>query len=97
MDLDEEHRLSDVESMCRFHEERRKKLEISTEAINRLATSMEVLASKQNEVANTVEKLDKKVSIMENKPAKQWENLINQIISIIAAAVIGFLLSRLGM
>lgn len=97
MDLDEEHRLSDVESMCRFHEERIKKLEISTEAINRLATSMEVLASKQNEVANTVEKLDKKVSIMENKPAKQWENLINQIIMIVAAAVIGFLLSRLGM
>ena len=97
MDLDEEHRLSDVESMCRFHEERIKKLEVSAEAINRLATSMELLASKQKEVANTVEKLDKKVSIMESKPAKQWESLINQIISIIAAAVIGFLLSRLGM
>ena len=97
MDLDEEHRLSDVESMCRFHEERIKKLEVSTEAINRLAASMELLASKQKEVANTVEKLDKKVSIIESKPAKQWESLINQIITIIAAAIIGFLLSRLGM
>ena len=97
MDLEHERRLADVEARSKHKTLRIDKLEKSTEAISRLATSMEVMATKQDEVASTVDKLDKKVTIIESKPAKRWESIVDKIILTIAAAIIGFFLSRIGL
>jgi len=97
MDLEHEKRLTEVESRSKSNTRRIDKLEESTEAINRLATSMEVMVVKQEEVAETVGKLDAKVTVLEAKPAKRWDNLVDKIILTLAAAVIGFVLARLGL
>ena len=54
MDLEHERRLTQVEQRSKSNTHRLEKLEESTEAISRLATSMEVMASKQEQVADTV-------------------------------------------
>lgn len=97
MDLEHERRLTAVEDRSKSNAHRIDKLEESTEAINRLATSMEVMVVKQEEVANTVVKLDEKVTILETKPAKRWDALVDKIIWAVAAAVVGFLLARIGL
>lgn len=97
MDLEHERRLTEVEDRSKSNTKRIDKLEESTEAINRLATSMEVMVVKQEEVADTVGKLDKKVTVLESKPAKRWENLVEKIMWAIAAAIIAFLLGRIGL
>ena len=58
MDLEHEQRLTAVEERSKSNTKRIDKLEESTEAISRLATSMEVMANKQEQVADTVDKLD---------------------------------------
>lgn len=97
MDLEHEQRLTAVEERAKSNTKRLDKLEESTEAISRLATSMEVMAERQEQVANTVDKLDGKVTAMEQKPAKRWDGLVDKIIWAIVAAVIGFLLARIGL
>lgn len=97
MDLEHEQRLTAVEERSKSNTKRLDKLEESTEAISRLATSMEVMAEKQEQVADTVDKLDGKVTAMEQKPAKRWDSLVDKIIWAIVAAVIGFLLARIGL
>lgn len=97
MDLEHERRLADVEARAKSNSHRIDNLEKSTEAINRLATSMEVMVVKQEEVAGTVDKLDEKVSAMESKPAKRWDNLVDKIILTIAAAIIGYILAKIGL
>ena len=97
MDLEHERRLTQVEQRCKSNTHRLEKLEASTEAINRLATSMEVMVSKQEQVAETVEKLDGKVTALEQKPAKRVDGLVDKIIWAICAAVITFLLARIGL
>ena len=97
MDLEHERRLTQVEQRAKSNTHRLEKLEASTEAINRLATSMEVMVSKQEQVAETVEKLDGKVTALEEKPAKRMDGLVDKIIWAICAAVITFLLSRIGL
>lgn len=97
MDLEHERRLTAVEDRSKSNAHRIDKLEESTEAINRLATSMEVMVVKQEEVANTVGKLDEKVTILETKPAKRWDALVDKIIWAVAAAIVGFLLARIGL
>lgn len=97
MDLEHERRLTQVEQRSKSNTHRLEKLEASTEAISRLATSMEVMASKQEQVAETVEKLDGKVTALEEKPAKRMDGLIDKIIWSICAAVISFVLARIGL
>lgn len=96
MDLEHERRLTAVEQRTKSNMHRLEKLEKSTEAINRLATSMEVMVSKQEQVAETVEKLDCKVSSLEQKPSKRMDGLVDKIVWSICAAVITLILSHLG-
>ena len=53
MDLEHEQRLTAVEERAKSNSHRLDKVEASTAAINRLATSMEVMANKQEQVAWT--------------------------------------------
>ncbi len=97
MDLEHERRLTEVEERSKSNSHRLDKLEESTEAINRLATSMEVMAERQEQVVETVGKLDTKVTALEEKPAKRWDALMDKILWAVAAALIGFVLARLGL
>ena len=97
MDLEHERRLTAVEDKAKSNMRRIEKLEESNEAINRLATSMEVMVVKQKEVAEKVDKMDEKVTLLETKPAKRWEAIVDKIVITIAAAVIGFILAKIGM
>lgn len=97
MDLEHERRLTQVEQRCKSNTHRLERLEESTEAINRLATSMEVMVSKQEQVAQTVEKLDSKVTALEGKPAKRVDAIVDKVIWAVCAAVLTFLLARLGL
>lgn len=97
MDLEHERRLTEVESRSKSNTKRIDTLERSTEAINRLATSMAVMAEKQEEVADTVGKLDKKVTVLEARPAKRWEKVIEAALVALVGAVIGFIAAKFGM
>ena len=97
MDLEHERRLAAVEQRAKSNTHRLDKLEESTQILNRLATSMEVMAQRQEQVADTVDKLDGKVTALENKPAKRWEALADKALWSVCAAVIGFILAKLGL
>lgn len=97
MDLEHERRLAAVEQRAKSNTHRLDKLEKSTQILNRLATSMEVMAQRQEQVADTVDKLDCKVTALENKPAKRWEALADKALWSVCAAVIGFILAKLGL
>ena len=97
MDLEHERRLTAVENRSKSNAHRIDKLEKTTEAINNLATSMKVMVVKQDEVVNTVSKLDEKVSMLEAKPGKRWDALVDKVIWAVVAAVVGFLLARIGL
>lgn len=97
MDLEHEKRLTAVEERSKSNSHRLDDLEDTTKTINRLATSMEVMAEKQGQVADTVVKLDSKVTKLEAKPGKRWEGLVEKALWAVAAAIITFLLSRIGL
>ena len=96
--------MTDVENRSRSNTHRIDKLEASTEAIGRLATSMEVMVAEQKHqteamsgIKADVAKLDSKVETIEQKPAKRWDNLVEKIILVIATAFVTYLLSQNGL
>ena len=97
MDLEHERRLADVENRAKSNSHRIEKLEEYTEAINKLATSVQVMATKQDTIAETLTNLDKKVEIIETKPGKRWDSIVDKIILGIVAALVGAIAAHYGL
>ena len=97
-------KFAELDHRAKSNTRRIEKLETQTDAIHSLATSVEILVhEQQNQTAamadlkSDVAKLDSKVDVLEKKPAKKWENLKEKIVWAVVAAVITFLLSRIGL
>lgn len=97
MDLEHERRLAACEERSKSNTHRIDKLEEATDALNQLAQNMGIMAEKQKQMVDSVEKLDGKVTALEQKPAKRWDGLVEKVIWAFVAAVIAFMLGRLGM
>ena len=102
--LDFEHRLTEAEHRGKSNTRRVEKLELQTEAIQSLATSVEVMVKEQSHqteaidrIEKNVEKLDSKVEVLEHKPAKRWESVVDKAIMTLVGAIVGYFLVRLGM
>ena len=94
--LDMEHRMTAVEDRSKSNTLRLNRLEENTAVLNRLATAVEVMATKQDTMGESVERLEGKVDTLESKPGKRWDGLVDKLILTVAAALIGFLLAQLG-
>lgn len=56
--------------------------------------TMSVTLSRINQ---TVGKIDAKLDIQEQKPARRWESLVSQIISLLVAAIAALVLAKVGL
>lgn len=79
------------------NEGRIKKLEGENEVLHSLATSVAVMAEQMKTMNTRVATLTGEVAELKEKPGKRWESLLGQIVSIIAAAVVGFILAKIGL
>ena len=75
------------------NEGRIKKLEESHETLRQLASSVAVMAEKQDTMNSNVEKLTEKVDSIEGKPAERWDKLISTVIGALAGAFIAWIAS----
>ena len=78
------------------NEGRIKKLESEHETLQKLATSVAVMAEQLKTMNTSVDTLAVKVDKLEEKPAKRWDNIVDKVIWAVLAAVIAFALGRLG-
>ncbi len=78
------------------NEGRIKKLEGEHQVLQKLATSVAVMAEQIKTMNGSVVTLTAKVDKLEEKPAKRWDNIVWQIITLIVACVVGFFLARIG-
>lgn len=96
-ELDMERRLTETEQRSKSNLKRLDKLEKETEAINRLATSMEVMVTKQDAMNGTVTKLSNDVETLKAEPGKRWKFVIEKAIYFVVAAVVGYFLAKAGL
>jgi len=89
--------LTEVDQRGKSNTHRIDKLETATSAINELATSIKVMVTKQDTLAEKVDGLTDSVKELECKPGKRWDGLVEKLIWAIAAAVVGFLLAQVGL
>lgn len=94
---DIEHRLTEVEQRSKSNKHRLDKLEESTEAINRMAISVEKMAMKQDTMNGSINKLTADVETLKAEPGKRWKFVVEKAIYFVVAAVVGFILAKVGL
>lgn len=62
-----------------------------------LETQTAVQENKLDTILNKLDALTAKVDALEARPAKRWESLVEKVIWAVCAAVIAFLLGRVGL
>lgn len=95
--LDVEHRLTECEERSKSNTHRLDEVEKRQEDLTDLVVSVKVLATREERLETDVKEIKKDVKTLTDKPAKRWDNLVNQIIYVLAAAIIGFVLAKIGM
>lgn len=97
MDLEHEKRLVKVEDRAQSNTHRIDELERRQDNLDELVGTVKVLAVREESVENDVKEIKADVKSLTEKPAKRYDNLVEKIIYLIVAAVIGFLLAKLGL
>ena len=90
-------RLAEVDARSKSNTKRLDKFDELVEVVRELATSMKLMAEKQVTTETKVSQIDQKLEVLEQKPAKRWESIVEKIILTVVAALVGFALAQMGL
>ena len=88
-------RLSAVEESAKSAHKRLDELISLNDSVKNLAISTAKMAEQMKTLTDNSAKLDQKISDLELKPARRWETVAMQIVQLVIAGVVGYLLSQL--
>lgn len=97
MEISIEHRLTEVEERSKSNTKRLNDMEKRQDDLDELVSTVKVLAVREENVENDVKEIKSDVKSLASKPAKRWDNLVNQLITIIVSAIAGFVLAQFGL
>ncbi len=95
--LDYEHRLTEVEQRSKSNTKRIDEVETRQDNLDKLASCVAALAAKQEDMDGDVKEIKADVKALNAKPAKRWESIVDKTVWAVLAAVIAFLLGRIGL
>ena len=64
-------------------------LEKNTEILNKMVSSLKILASNQHNMSVQIEKIDGKVTRLEEAPAKRWQAVVGYVLASVGSAIAG--------
>jgi hypothetical protein len=97
MEISIEHRLTEVEGRSKSNSHRLDDMEKRQDDLDELVSVVKVLAVREEAVENDVKEIKSDVKSLTSKPAKRWDSLVNQLITILVAALAGFVLAQIGL
>lgn len=89
--------LTETTARSKSNTKRIDKLEATQEEIKSLATSTAVMAERLGTVESNVTEIKETVTELKDAPGKKWDNVTEKVVWALIAAVITFVLSRIGL
>lgn len=86
-----------IDERSKRNEGRIKLLEENQETLHKLVTSVELIAKSQKRIEGTVGELTGKVENLEQADGKKWRAIVEKFVTVIVAAVIGYVLAHVGL
>lgn len=89
-------KIAEIEARSKSNTHRINDLEEDNRALHALATSVEVLATKQDTIESTVQEIKTDVKELKAVPGSKWEALVKAAVTAIVGALVGFALAHAG-
>ena len=89
-------KIAEIEARSKSNTHRINDLEEDNRALHTLATSVEVLATKQDTIESTVQEIKTDVKELKAVPGGKWEALVKAVVTAIVGALVGFALAHAG-
>ena len=97
MDLEHEKRLVKVEDRSQSNTHRIDELEKRQDNLDELVSTVKVLAVREENVENDVKEIKNDVKSLTSKPGKMFDSIVEKIIMLVIAAIVGFILAKIGL
>ena len=94
---DIEHRLTEVEGRSKSNTHRLEEMERRQDNLDDLVSTVKVLAVREENVENDVKEIKNDVKSIKDKPGQRWDSIVDKVIWAVLAAVIAFVLGRIGL
>ena len=85
-----------IDARCKSNTHRINDLEADNKALHQLATSVEVLATKQETIEANVSEIKDDVKSLKAIPGGKWEALVKAVVTAIVGVLVGFALAHAG-
>lgn len=92
-----ERRLTTVEDRAKSNTHRLDEMEKRQDDLDQLVSSVAVMAKEMEYIKNDVKEVKSAVQELSSKPGKRWEAIVDKVLWAVLAAVIAFLLARVGL
>ena len=93
--------LGRVEAKVEYHDQQIDMLTKSQEALHKIATSVEILATKQGSMDKKLDEVVTKVEEIEALPGKRWRAVVEKalltVVSVIITALVTYALTKAGL
>lgn len=89
-------KIAEIEARSKSNTHRINDLEEDNRALHTLATSVKVLATKQDTIESTVQEIKTDVKELKAVPGSKWEALVKAAVTAIVGALVGFALAHAG-
>ncbi len=97
MDINIEHRLTEVEDRSKSNQRRIEYLEQRQDNLEELTATVKGLAIKEENIEKTVDEIKGDVKNLTGKPGKRWDSLVEKVIAAIVLAFVGYMIAKLGL
>ena len=89
--------IASLDARCKSNTHRINDLETDNKALHQLATSVEVLATKQETIESNVNEIKTDVKTLKALPGSRWEGLITAAVTAIVSGLVGYALALAGL
>lgn len=89
-------KIAEIEARSKSNTHRINDLEEDNRALHTLATSVEVLATKQETIEANISEIKDDVKSLKAIPGGKWEALVKATVTAIVGALVGFALAHVG-
>lgn len=90
-------KIAEIEARSKSNTHRIDDLEEDNRALHTLATSVEVLATKQETIEANVSEIKDDVKSLKAIPGGKWEALVKTVLTALAGGLVAYALFRLGL
>ena len=90
-------KIVEIDQRSKSNTHRINDLEEDNRALHQLATSVEVLATKQETIESNVNEIKADVKTLKALPGSRWEGLIKAVVTAIVSGLVGYALALAGL